>query len=402
MSTGNRPPQTVDTTPRSTPRRSSVLQLSTRIVLSRSGLQFFTRNNKTVNRFHSPGSEAEYGIALNSFTAASVQRMIQLGFVYRIEVAPTGHVSGQEDLIDLSKLLVYAMLYFQFDSRVNDEVFESDLIVRWNRKHLRNPISRDTPVYDERLKQLISQNEKVTADIWNEILNPIAEQIRMDPDLRPEERQIHVYTAEKFVKNLRPFIWFLLAQFRGSSEYLALAGSIRQILQQFRRQTGIAEYTALVTREIVANAQNINMQNYVTENYPNAWEPSRVLSDRIVRDRMLSEMELKEKLVRVSWTLSSRNSETPGLNNLRIIVQNEQPESLDIPSPDHDRTIYDRRKSLREYYAEIPESVTNTELALYYYSYLTEACRTRGIRFESAVHDSRTAGTTVVSLSFQF
>ncbi len=294
------------------------------------------------------------------------------------------------------------MLYHQFDSRVYDEIFESDLIVRWNRKHLRNPIDRDTPVNEDHLKKLLLEQQEVVSKLQSEITRPLIDSIETNFDLQVDERQIQVFIVEKFVRNLRPFIWFLLAQFRGSEEYFALVTSIRQLMDDYRKRTGIAEYAALVTREVVSNAENMNIQDYARLNYGNTWDSGRLLFDKAVRERLAREMVSRARTVVVSWTLSSRSGATPGLNNLRIIVQNHQPENLSIPSPDEDRSVYDRRKSLREYYADIPETVTNTELALYYYSYLAEACRTRGVRFETSVHDSRKTGKTVTTLNFQF
>jgi len=328
--------------------------------------------------------------------------MVLLGYVTRVEV-PSGYMGEQQsDIFDLTKLLLYTMLYQQFDSRVYDEIFESDLIVRWNRRHLRKPIDRDTPLNEDQLRHLLARSEDVVSALRAEMLRPVVDAIETNFEIQAEERRIRGLTAEKFVGNLRPFVWFILAQFRGSAEYLSLVASIREMMEDYLHRAGIAEYAALVTREVVTNAENVNIQDYARTTYGDTWDSGRILHDKELRKRFVREMTARGKAVSVSWTMTSRSGSGVGLNNLRLVVQNHQPEMLAIPSPDEDRSIYDRRKSLREYYAEIPESVTNTELALYYYSYLTDACRTRGVRFESSVHDSRKTGRTEVTLLFQF
>lgn len=403
MTTGDEDSAGVPSVP--PPPRKSTLELPVRVYLTRRGIQFFVRNKKKLNRFFAEAAssrEPEYGLFLSSFSAASIQRMVLLGYVNRLEV-PSGYMSEQQaDIFDLTKLLLYTMLYHQFDSRVYDEIFESDLIVRWNRRHLRKPIDRDTPLNDDQLRHLLERSEDIVMRLRDEMLQPVVDAIETNLEIQAEERRIRGLTAEKFIRNLRPFVWFILAQFRGSAEYLSLVASIREMMEDYLRRTGIAEYAALVTREVVTNAENINIQDYARITYGNTWEGGRILYDKELRRRLVREMSARGKAVSVSWTMTSRSGSGAGLNNLRLVVQNHQPEVLAIPGPDDDRSIYDRRKSLREYYAEIPESVTNTELALYYYSYLTEACRTRGVRFESSVHDSRRTGRTVVTLLFQF
>ncbi|WP_455383162.1 hypothetical protein, partial [Salinispira pacifica] len=378
-----------------TTARRGALDLPVRIFLTQRGVQFFVQNRKKLNRFsgEDPSSrEPEYGLFLRGFSAASIQRMVLLGYVARIEVA-SGHLSGQEgDIFDLTKLLLYSMLYHQFDSRVYDEIFESDLIVRWNRRHLRNPIDRDRPLPEAQLTDALRRNESAVATLRTEVVRPVVDEIEINRELSADERRIRALTAEKFVNNLRPFTWFILAQFRGSGEYFSLVTSMREIMGSHLDRTAIAEYAALVTREVVANAENINLQDFARLNYGDTWDSGRILFDKELRARLVREMSGRGKTVSVVWTMTSRSGNAAGLNNLRIVVQNHQPEALSIPSPDEDRSLYDRRKSLREYYAEVPETVTNTELALYYYGYLTEACRTRGVRFESSVHDSRRNG----------
>ncbi|MDE5797487.1 MAG: hypothetical protein K2H73_00450 [Treponemataceae bacterium] len=60
------------------------------------------------------------------------------------------------------------------------------------------------------------------------------------------------------------------------------------------------------------------------------------------------------------------------------------------------------RKSLIDFYREIPEGERGTDLGMYYFSYLDEACKKVNVKFESVVNQFSSGGLMVISLNFNF
>ena len=59
------------------------------------------------------------------------------------------------------------------------------------------------------------------------------------------------------------------------------------------------------------------------------------------------------------------------------------------------------KKSLIDFYRELPEGQEGTDLGLYYLSYLDEACKKLNVRFESIVNQYQ-SDLTVINLVFYF
>ena len=60
------------------------------------------------------------------------------------------------------------------------------------------------------------------------------------------------------------------------------------------------------------------------------------------------------------------------------------------------------KKSLIDFYREIPEGQGGTDLGLYYLSYLDEACKKVNVKFESIVNQYSASDLTVINLNFNF
>ena len=57
-----------------------------------------------------------------------------------------------------------------------------------------------------------------------------------------------------------------------------------------------------------------------------------------------------------------------------------------------------KKKSLMDFYKELPNGEANAELGLYYLSYLSEACEKVNVKFESLVNQLPGSDLTVMTL----
>ena len=61
-----------------------------------------------------------------------------------------------------------------------------------------------------------------------------------------------------------------------------------------------------------------------------------------------------------------------------------------------------KKKSLTDFYKESPDKLANTELGLYYLSYLNEACEKVNVRFDSIVNQIQKSDLTVITMNLYF
>lgn len=384
-------------------RRNSTFEIPLRISLTEEGINFFIRNKKKLNRFQlADGSEA-YGIHLKAFSLPSLQQMMHHNYITRFEIAQTEFMAKRQEILDFSKLIVYGMLYRKFDASIFSSMINSDLIRQWNRNNPANPIDDKTRINESFLEGVLAKNTSRVNEVKNEILAPINRDINENSSLLPEEKNIQLLSSERYLDKLRPLIWFILSRYKDSPDYLSLIELIRRTLVNFLEKSKIAEYLSLMILELLANAENTNLHAYARKGGKGAVDPEKVLYDPKLRSSLIKEMENAGEQIYLDWRVRGMNAANSSGERLEVTLYNRDSEYREMRDKINDKKgLNMREKSLTEFYQQAPASAPNTELGLYYLSYLSEECRKVGIRFESNVHQISNRDLTIITLQLQF
>ena len=380
--------------------RKSILDLPIKVILTEAGTTFFINNNKPLRKFRLADNVEEYGIFLDRFTPLSLQRMLLLDYVSKVEISKSEFMSSRQEIMDLSKLVVYSLLYRQYDSYIFSRILSSDLIKKWNRLNPANIIDEKTRINDAFLQNFLREREGDVQQIKHQILNPLYVLINHNAALLPDEKNIHLLLSEKFLTMLRPFVWFIIAKFKGSDGYEQLIKDIRTSLAEYMEKAKIAEYVSLMILELTSNSENSNLKREAKEVFKGAVDMNAVLFDPNIRRQVIESLERKGELVYLSWKLGSKSTSIGTQGRLQITVFNKESEYQRMKDAVEEKRHADlKKKSLQDFYKELPDSETNTELGLYYLSYLSEACEKVNVKFESHVNQISGSDLTLVALS---
>jgi hypothetical protein len=380
------------------------INLPLKIVLTSDGINFFIKHKKNLQRFKMADNVEEYGISLDNFSPQSIQRMILVNYISKLELSRAEFVSKRHEIMDCSKLIVYGILYKQLDDAVFKKVISSALIKQWNRTAPKSIIDEKTKINESFLEGIITKDPGIIQNVKREILGSLFEQIKLDNNLETDEKAIKLYTLEKYMNNLRPFTWFILTKFKGTQEYYVLVSQIRELLKEYLEKAKIAEYLSLMIMELAINAENANLQGYIRRTYKGTIEPNEVLVNMNLRNKILKEIEQLNECIYLSWQVGGSKSGAIGMmNKLNITIYNRESEYRGLKQSVENKKVLDlKEKSLTDFYRGIPEAEVNTELGLYYLSYLSEACEKVNVRFESLVNQLRNSDLTIIMLKLSF
>ncbi len=383
--------------------KKTILSLPLKIILTEEGSNFFIRQNKKLLKFKLADNVEEYGISLEQFTPSTVQRLLLIDYISKIEISKPEFVTSRQETMDLSKLIVYSVLYRQYDSYIFHQILTSDVIKKWNRLNPANIIDEKTHINENFLSSVLKKNEKIIFAAKQEILSPLYTFINKNASLLPEEKNIQLLLSEKFMNNLRPFTWFIITKFRDADGFDAILRTIRSSLTEYMDKAKIAEYISLMLMELVVSAENTNLRKEVTNMYKGAVDPNTVMFDPSIRKKAIAELARRHELVFLSWKLGGGNSSIGTQGKLQITIFNKDDQSETVRESINDKKNADlRKKSLIDFYKEIPEGEEDTNLGMYYLSYLSEACDKVNVKFESMANQFRDSDLTVINLSFIF
>ena len=370
--------------------RKTLLNLPLKIILTQEGSTFFIKQNKKLLKFKLADNVEEYGISLDQFTPASVQRLLLIDYISKIEISKPEFVSSRQETMDLSKLVVYSGLYRQYDAYIFNQILSSDVIKKWNRLNAANIIDEKTHINENFLRTVLKKNEKIIFEAKQEILSPLYTFINKNTSLLPEEKNIQLLLSEKFLNNLRPFTWFIITKFRDADGFDSILRTIRSSLTEYMDKAKIAEYISLMLMELVVGAENTNLRKEVKNMYKGTVDPNTVMFDPNIRKKVIAELERKHELVYLSWKLGGGNTSIGTQGKLQITIYNKDDQSETVRDSINDKKNADlKKKSLIDFYTEIPEGGEDTNLGMYYLSYLSEACDKVNVKFESMANQFR-------------
>ena len=118
------------------------LNLPLKIILSEEGTSHFISNKMKLTHFKLADDMEEVGISVNPFKPQSVQNMIMVDYISKMEISMSEFVSVRQDVMDLSKMIVFSLMYKQFDRALYSELVKCDCVLKYN-VH-KNP-GRETP-----------------------------------------------------------------------------------------------------------------------------------------------------------------------------------------------------------------------------------------------------------------
>ncbi len=367
-------------------KRKKILELPLKILFNEEGVKFFVASNKKLTKYKLGDEPEQFGILFDSFSPPSVQKMLLINYISSMEVSRPEFLSKRQDLMDLTKLITYGTLYRRFDDLVFSKTLDSEVVRQWNKANPTSIIDRKTVVSDASLLQALEKTKVASTAIKQEILRAIVAEVQANETLLPEEKNIQLFLADKFLTVLRPFTWFILVKFKESSDFPLLLADVESILKVFMVKSKVAEYLSLMTTELAIMLENSNIQSFSKSRYKGTLDPMAVTYDLEMRRMIVEEMRVRNQDVFLSWKVTRER--------LQVRIFNKEAGYFEQAN---------KPRALLEFYKDSPAEVEGSmELGLYYLSYLTEECQKVGVRFESVVTQVRESGLTVVTLSLLF
>ena len=113
--------------------KKPLLNLPLKVILTQEGASHFINRKKKLLRFRLADNAEEFGVSLSTFAPLSLQSMILVDYVSKIEISMPEFVSSRQEIMDLSKLVVFSVLYKQFDREVLTALLATECVRKHNR-----------------------------------------------------------------------------------------------------------------------------------------------------------------------------------------------------------------------------------------------------------------------------
>ena len=380
-----------------------MLDLPLKLILTEAGASNFISHKKNLKKIKLADNVEEYGVSLNKFSPQSVQNMLLLEYISKIEISMSEFVSKRQEVMDLSKLIVYSVLYKQFDREIFQAFIASDCVRRHNRQNPAQLIDEKTNMGEMKLRQILSTKNGLIEQTRKAILAPIWKAIISNKDYSPEKKNVYLLTSEKFMNRLGLMNWYIITKFSKDENFSEMISSVRSLLTKYMDKSKVAEYISVMVMELALNNENANIRKEAQQMYADRDDISTLVLDPDVRKKIVRELESKHEQVFLSWKIGGGSSSVGKQGRLHITLYNKDDEFQEVKENFEMKSQADTAKrSLVDFYRELPEGQEGTDLGMYYLSYLDDACKKVNVKFESLVNQFTASGLTVINLIFNF
>lgn len=385
------------------PNKKFTLNLPLKVILTESGTSHFINANKKLLRFKLADNTEEYGISLSPFSPQSIQNMILVDYISKIEISMSEFVSVRQEVMDLSKVIVYSVLYKQFDRQVFSKIIQCECVKKHNRSNPSQIIDERTRIADNHLRLHLAQKDAAIQASRKGILDSIWKSIMENKEFSPEEKNIYLLMTEKFLNRLSLMNWYIITKFYKAEGFQEMTNAIRHLLAEYMDKSKVAEYISILVMELALSSENTNMRKEAKNMYPDVNEIDTLIFDPEVRQKIVAEMTRKHEQVFLSWKLGGGSAAIGKQGRLQVMLYNKDDEFQEMKETIESKSASDlNRKSLIDFYRELPDGEQGTDLGMYYFSYLDDACKKVNVKFESIVNQFSASDLTVISLNFNF
>lgn len=384
-------------------KKKFILDLPLKIILTEEGTSHFLSHKKQLLNLKLADNRSAHGVSMTSFSPGSLQDMILLDYISKMEISMPEFVSHRQDVMDLSKLIVFSILYKQFDSEIYSAIIKCECIRHHNRQNPSSLIDEKTVIPEKQLRMTLSMKDSTIQAAKKTILEPVWKSIMSNSEYSPEEKNVYLLMTEKFLNRLTLMNWYIIVKFYKTDGFNEMLSILRQQLASYMTKSKVAEYISVMVMELALNSENNNVKKAAKYLYQGIDNSDTLIFDPKIRSEIVKELQRKHELVFLSWTLGGGSMSIGKQGLLQITLYNKDDEFQEVKENIESKMSANlNKKSLIDFYRQMPDGQEGTDLGLYYLSYLEDACKKVNIKFESIVNQSSSSDLTVINLKFNF
>lgn len=386
----------------------SWIQLPVRLFLTDIGEEGLQEKSRVTRIPDTEGNEAPT-ISGERVLASSLKSLIIDSRVNQIELTRTELISKRHEITDITKLIVYSLLY---------RLFPFNLIKLLDRKGIK--ILEEDPLADQ---AWVKEKRELQHALRREVFG-LAKRIQTNENLLAEREPVYrkksiASITIKLIDMIPVHVWRTMAECK--KERIKISSCILALISKYVDRSKFSDYFSLTFLEWIQKAEQANLRQAFTlwsqqhEDRTGQPAPYASLEQALREDRefhsTLTELAAENKIqLKINWKFGrSQHKEKAvsfAVNDLAIIRLRLFHKGLLEPQAKKniETRIYadTREKHLGDFWqAPKEEGQLGSDLGLVYTAYLKRACHHEGIDVFFRIGEDKTEDETITNLTMR-
>lgn len=375
------------------------ISLPAKFILTDEGLSYFSGRNIPVRDLVTYAGRRKSGFFWPSFKAALAQKLVVNRLLGQIDIERPEFLTKREEVIDITKLLVYGILYKKFKPTLNEILFNSEIIEQIKKNSGKKNITPDFKFNPEIVAAFMEKNGETIRTLKELLLLDPYALIDADRDMNDREKADRKRIMQRFVEQVDDNMWFLLHFVSKSKGRFEIIEKVNSMLISYVRKTKIADYIGFMLMELIQNAEKAHFERLAKAKKLMGPEDKidTLLKNRQQREKLYELAAKVGQLINLNYSfegdvvsVGSRLRLQINLTNKGVIIEKAR---KDLSKKIKTET---RESSLASFYQDNDPEKLGAGLGLYYLSYLEDACQEEKMKFEAIISsDDRREETSV-------
>ena len=381
--------------------QSGSIEIPVTVVLTQDAVDQITSRGKRPGSVQTVDGGESFGFTTHSIGTEAMQGMLTRGFLSKIELVSADPLTLQSSIIDLTKLIIYTLLYIRFESDANKLVFQSEVIRHWNRTNPSRIIDEKTHFKSAVIAQLLESRKEERDAVQQAVLAGARTSAVKPEGGSNDDRERCEQLCRRYFNCVRPSVWYVVLLLFSGEEREAITQALGGLIGRYASTSEVADYFAGTLNELIVYAQHNNMLARAKMQLGTSVTDAELLGNEPLRRKLIEAMAEHHEELHVVWRIADRAGITERRRTLSVSVFNKEYEFQIIRNELH-RQMTMKARDLRAYLEQSVQAGGASDAGLGYLSYLYDAAQTLGVQFDSLVRQDERLDFTMITLTLQF
>lgn len=387
-------------------KKKIIFDCPLKVVLTDSGLNAMLESGKKFSRLKIVDGTEPYGLNLSRFSFQALRQLFELKYAQKLEMPVYNCRQSQNDIHDISKLLIYYSFYRKFDYEIFSLFSLSPLIAHWDRLGTGLELKESLSINESVIQSIAEKKHLDIQKVKDDVLSPIQQSIIDDYQLNPSMKNLRLLMAEKYINVVRPVVWLCMAMQKAESdEYESFSMLIRDHLGQYFEKAEVAQMLGRMIYDILLEREQKSLQAFIAKNYKNLSLSNQIMEDVEFRRRIYSELADSDEAIVFSWQIDTLDNLKNSLTyKMSMEIYSTASDFVDMNTLINEASVL----SVGKYDIEdlcvpqINEKINPKNNPYFLIAFFARQCKAANVNFQIFTHTTSNRKNSVVKINLNF
>jgi len=381
--------------------RSGKIEIPVVVALTQVAVDQLTARGKQPGHVQTLDGGEVHGFSSRHIGTVAFQEMLSRNYLEKIEFSASDPDGFEGAIADLTKLVIYGLLYSRFGSELERLIFDSDEVRRWNRANPARSIDERTHFNPEAVKQLLASRSEELKPFTEGILARAVRWALVHHGSSEEAQERCEYLCGRYFECIPEHIWYIvLLLFPGDGRDGASRG-IAALIERFVRTSGLADYFADTLNEVISHTHRTTMLQRAKMQAGEPVSLDQLTQDEQLRRTVVEAMADHHETLHVVWRIAARPGADERRRMLSVSLFDKEYE-FEIIKSETDREKTMKIRDLRSHFERGADCGGSRSSGLTYLGHLADAARALGVHFEALAREDERLDFSMITMTLQF